>query len=280
MTVRPPLLTLLLARLPGEAARGGALAGLAVASLAAWAWRLRGLAAAQPWRYALTLMLLLSGVATAFAPSAYLFHESWAALLIALSLALYRPQRWGPSLALGLAAALVRELAAAYLLAMAVLALLEGRRAQAGAWAAALAAFAAALAGHAAAVSTVTSQADLRSPGWLGLGGWPFVLQAIRWNVVLLAAPAGLAAVAFAPALLGLACWPGELGRRVAAVALGYTLSFCIAGRPDNAYWGLMIAPLWPLGLARVDTAVAALAPWLRRQGDTRFLKETLHVAS
>ncbi len=262
MTLRPPLLAVALAKLPGVAARAGALALLATACFAAWAWRLRDLAAAQPWRYGAALLLLLSGIGPAFAPSAYLFHESWAALLIALSLALYRPQLWGVSLALGLAAALVRELAAAYLLAMAVLALLEGRRPQAAAWVAALCMFAAALAVHAAAVAGVTSLADLRSPGWLGLGGWPFVLRVARWNVVLLAAPTGLAALAVPPALLGLACRPGDLGRRVAAVVLGYAGAFCIVGRPDNAYWGLMIAPLWPLGLLAADAAMATL--WVR----------------
>ena len=264
MTVRPPLLAVALAKLPGETARGAALALLAAACAFAWAWRLRGMAAAQPRRHGVALVLLLSGVSTAFAPSAYLFHESWASLLIALSLALYRPQRWGLSLALGLAAALVRELAAAYLLAMAVLALLEGRRGQAAAWVAALAVFAASLALHAAAVAAVTSPADLRSPGWLGLGGWPFVLQAIRWNVILLAAPLGLTAVAFPPALLGLLCWSGDLGRRIAVVVLGYASAFCIVGRPDNAYWGLMIAPLWPLGLITLDKAIATLLARLR----------------
>ena len=276
MTMRPPLLAIALARLPGEAARGAALALLAAACFAAWAWRLRDMASARPRRYGLALMLLLSGVATGFAPGAYLFHESWAGLLIALSLALYRPQRWGISLALGLAAALVRELAAAYLLAMAVLALLEGRRAQAAAWVAALSVFAAALAGHAAAVMGVTSPADLRSPGWLGLGGWAFLLQAVRWNVILLAAPVGLAALAFPPALLGLVCWRGGLGRRVAAVVLGYAGAFCIVGRPDNTYWGVMIAPLWPLGLVAVDAAVLTLLVRLRTQ--TSPLGGVLHA--
>ncbi len=265
MTVRPPLLAVTLAKLP-EAARGAALDLLATACILAWAWRLRDLAAARPWRYGLALLLLLSGVGTAFAPSAYLFHESWASLLVALSLALYRPQRWGLSLAFGLAAALVRELAAAYLLAMAVLALLEGRRVQAAAWAVALAVFAAALAAHAAAVAGVATPADLRSPGWLGLGGVAFVLRAVRWNVILLAAPPRLAAVAFPPALLGLLCWPGELGRRVGAVVLGYAGAFCVVGRPDNAYWGLMIAPLWPLGMIGLETALATLLARIRRQ--------------
>jgi hypothetical protein len=34
---------------------------------------------------------------------------------------------------------------------------------------------------------------------------------------------------------------------------------FCIVGRPDNDYWGLLLAPLWPLGLLQADRAAAGL---------------------
>ena len=93
------------------------------------------------------------------------------------------------------------------------------------------------------------------------------MLRAVRWNVILLATPVWLAAAALPPALLGLLCWPGGLGRRVAVVVLGYTGAFCIVGRPDNAYWGLMIAPLWSLGLVAVAVAVTRLLGRLHPQG-------------
>ncbi len=271
MAVRPPLLAIALARLPGEPARAGVLALLAVACFSAWAWRLRQGAAAHPWRYAGMLLLLLGGVGPGFAPNAYLFHETWAGLLIALSLALHNPRRWAVSVALGLVAALLRELAAPYLLVMAAFAVIEGRRAEAAAWGGALAAFAAALAVHAMAASAAATAADLGSPGWLGLGGWPFVLSTIRWNALLLAAPGWVAAVAAPVAVLGLLTGPGGLARRIGAVALGYAAGFCVVGRVDNAYWGLLTAPLWPLGLMAAAMGLRSVAAQLRLPTIRRF---------
>ena len=81
-------------------------------------------------------------------------------------------------------------------------------------------------------------------------------------TAVLLAAPLWVPALAAPLALLGLACrgpTGAGLGLRLGVVVLGYTLAFCIVGRPDNDYWGLMIAPLWPLGLIQADRVVAGL---------------------
>jgi hypothetical protein len=259
LAVRPPLLTMLLARLPGPSTRFGLLVALAGVCFASWAYALRTLAAREPLRYAAALVLLAGGLAPILSSTAYLFHEVWAGMLVSTSLALYTPRRWAMSLALGLAAALLRELAAPYLLVMAAFALMERRRGEAAAWIAALAVFAAALAGHAAAAAAVTTTADLRSPGWLGLGGWPFALRTLDWNAFVLEGPVGTAALLAPFAVLGLACWRGARGRRAGAVALGYMAGFCVVGRHDNAYWGLLIAPLWPLGLAFADPAVRAL---------------------
>ena len=44
------------------------------------------------------------------------------------------------------------------------------------------------------------------------------------------------------------AAWDGQLGRRVALILTGYFAMFMMAGRPDNWYWGFVIAPLIPLG--------------------------------
>ena len=54
-------------------------------------------------------------------------HEVWAGELIALSLALRSRDRWVPSLGVGLAAALVRELALVYLVAMLAVAMVSRR---------------------------------------------------------------------------------------------------------------------------------------------------------
>ena len=68
-----------------------------------------------------------------------------------------------------------------------------------------------------------------------------------------------VAALVLPPALLGLLFWSGGgggRGARTAFVVLGYALGFCFIGRPNNDYWGLIIAPLWPLGLAEADRII------------------------
>jgi hypothetical protein len=259
LTVRPPLLATGLALLPNAAARAATLGLLAASAWGAWAWRLRTLRARAPLRYAWGLALLASGMGLALCDGAYLFHEIWAGLLIALSLALRRPKAWGLSLATGLAAALLRELALPYLAAMAVLALIEGERRESAAWSIAVVAGSAALVTHALAVGAVTSPDDLASPGWVSFGGWRFILQLGALNTFLLSAPAWAPALLLPAALLGLLFGyegGGGLGRRLGFVVLAYTAAFCVLGRSNNTYWGLMLAPLWPLGLIEVDRAI------------------------
>ena len=270
ITVRPPLLAETLARLPNVAARTIALAVLAAATFAAWAWRLRGLRR-EPVRYAWALTLLAGGVGLALSGGAYLFHEEWAGLLMALALAVRTPRSWLPSVALGLVAALLRELAFPFLAAMAFAALLERRRLEAAAWSGALLVAALALAAHAQAVAGVTTAADLVSPGWTSFAGWAFILRLAQLNSFLLTAPPWVPALLLPPALLGLLFWADDretgVGRRTALVVLGYVAAFCVVGRMNNDYWGLLLAPLWPLGLIQADRVVAGLLARLRLLG-------------
>ena len=266
VVVRPPLLAVTMAVLPNELARSLALDALGLATVVAWGWRLARMGVGK-LELAAGGILLATGVSVTFASSAYLFHETWAGLLIALSLALRRPERWAASLCIGLLAALTRELAAAYLLAMAALAWRDGCRREALAWLAALAAVAVALVAHAAAVEAQMFPGDRASQSWLNIGGWRFVLAAIRWNTVLLNAPRWAAAVVAPFALLGLAAWRGPLGERLALTVFGYVAAFVFVGRPENHYWGLLIAPLWPLGLVLAPTALATLCRSLSPHG-------------
>ncbi|MCE3544266.1 hypothetical protein LXJ56_29245, partial [Escherichia coli] len=86
---------------------------------------------------ALTLLAggMMAFVQTDLAP----FHEIWAGLLIALSLGVWKPGRWLPAVAFGLAAALIRETAGLYLLLMGGIALVERRPREAAGWAVAAA---------------------------------------------------------------------------------------------------------------------------------------------
>jgi hypothetical protein len=248
VAVRPPTLAVGLAFLPNEFARRAVLAALALATLAAWTRRqadlgVRGLSLAG------AMVALAMGSVAAFSPLAYPFHELWAGLLIMLSIALRRPERWALAVLVGLLAALTRELAGAYLLAMAALAWKDGYRREALAWLGALVVLGIALAGHAWAVGAQVLPGDAVSQGWLKVSGWRFVLLAVRWNTILLAAPLWVAALLTPLALLGLAAWRDPLGERMALTVFGYAGAFIVIGRPENAYWGLLIAPLWPLGL-------------------------------
>ena len=251
VTVRTPVLAEVLARLPGPPAPQAAAGLLALITVAAWAWRLRE-EASRPLGAALGLLFLLGSAAAAVYPRAYMQHELWAGLLLSLALAVYGPRGWPASLVLVLAAAAVRELAAPVLGLMALMALAEGRRREALAWAGALALYAAGLAWHAVQVTRLTTAADGSSAGWLALGGWPFVLLQMKWNALLLGLPAPVIALVAALTVLGLAGLKGPREARVAATLVAYGLGFLVLGRVDNAYWGLMITPLWPVALVGV----------------------------
>jgi hypothetical protein len=192
-------------------------------------------------------------VVAAFTPNGYLMHECWAGLLIALSLGLYpgdqsrgRRLRLAASLAAALAAALVRELAVAFLGVMALMALVERRPREALWWLAATGACLLALLAHALAVLRHTLPSD-PSMGWVRLGGWEFVLAADRWNAILALRP-WLPAALVPAALAGSLAWGGAVGPRLALTLIGYVAGFLVVGRPEDLYWGLMIAPLLPLG--------------------------------
>jgi|ETNmetMinimDraft_26_1059896.scaffolds.fasta_scaffold314672_1 hypothetical protein len=60
-------------------------------------------------------------------------------------------------------------------------------------------------------------------------------------------------------ALLGLAGWRGAAGTRVGLTMGLYILAFLIVGRSDNYYWGLMYAPLIPLGVLHAPRALVDL---------------------
>jgi hypothetical protein len=260
MTVRPPLLAEALARLPDTAVRTLAVRALACLVLIAWFRRLGADSVAARLRWPM-LLAMSTGVAMTFAPEAYLMHEVWAGLLIALALALRTPERFLVSVLIGTLAAVMRELAAPFLVAMGAVAFLERRPKEAAAWLAGLLVFAVTLARHAAAVEVLVLPGDLSSTGWVKFGGWPFVLHAMSWNLAALVLPARVIGCVFPLALLGLLVWRDALGRRVALVVAGYVAGLLFVGRDGNFYWGLIITPLWPMGAALAPEALA----WLWR---------------
>lgn len=231
---------------------------LAAAVTLAWFVRLRPAFARAP-PLAIALVLLAGGMMAFVQPELASFHEIWAGLLIALSLALRRRDRWVEAVAFGLIAMLIRETAALYVGIMLVLALAEGRRREAIGWGVAILALAVVIGFHAHAVSLVVRPIDPVSPGWSGMLGFGFFVKTMSLSTALNLAPTWLAALLVALTLFGWAGWNEELALRAVAVFAAYAVLLSLFGRTDTFYWGLMIAPVILVGLAFVPDALRDL---------------------
>jgi hypothetical protein len=266
VTVRPPTLAFMLAWLPGGQKTGMILLGVLAAAAAAL-WTVRLVEPLGTLGAAVAGLAIAGGVVAAFTPDGHLMHECWAGLLVALSLALYpgdrdagRPVWLTASVVAALAATMIRELALPFLGVMALMALIERRPLETLLWLGALGLALLALLAHALEVMRHNRPGD---PGmdWVRLGGWAFVLAADRWNALMTLQP-WLPAVLVPAALAGSLAWGGPVGRRLAFTLLGYPAGFLVIGRPENAYWGLMIAPLLPLGwVGAIAAGVRLMTP-------------------
>lgn len=262
-----PLRPFLTFRLPGLAVVQAALPPAATLALlyvlaltTGFVW-FRRLAEALPGLAArlLALFLLAAGMLAFVQPALIAFHEIWAGLLVALSLALRRPGQWVEAAAIALIAMLVRETAALYVVIMAALAFAEGQRREAIGWAAALGVCACVLAAHAVAVHGVTGVLDAASPGWTGMHGFGLFVRAMTLATGLQLLPAGAAALLVALALFGWASWRDPLALRAAATFCAYAMVISLFARLDTFYWGLLIAPAFLVGLAFVPDGLRDL---------------------
>ena len=259
VTVRPPALAEVMARLPDLASANLIMRLLAIAVVGAWTYRLWPAGRGPAW-LAWSPVMVFTGVAWAIPGLTFaLFHECWAGLLIALSLALRSEKRFVAAVVVGMLAAVIRELAMPYLLVMAALALTERRRGEALAFSGALAVSLALLGLHAAAVLSLTTAHDLASPGWVKLGGWPFVMATAQWNLLALLLGKTAAAVIVPLALAGALARTDAVGLRLAALLIGYTLGFMVIGQPNDFGWGFVVAPLIGVGLALAPLALSDL---------------------
>ncbi len=250
ITFRPPMHSVVQAALPLAASL--AILWLLVIGVAA-AWWVR-LSEALPRRAPrVAAMMLLAGGLVAFTQVDLIaFHEIWAALLIALSLAIRRPGRWVEAAALGLIAMLVRETAVLFVLLMGALAWLEGNRREGLGWFAAFGVFLIALFAHAWGVARVTGPLDPASPGWSGLNGFGFFVSALARSTALATIPLMVAAPLAALALFGWTSWRDPLALRAALIFAGYAVAIGLFARLDTFYWALMVAPVFLVGLAFV----------------------------
>ncbi|MCP3731917.1 DUF2079 domain-containing protein [Sphingomonas sp. MG17] len=262
-----PLRPFLTFRMPGLATVQGLLPELVALALLyllatttalLWHRRLGEALTGVPARVA-ALFLLAGGMLAFVQPGLVAFHEIWAGLLVATSLALRRPGRWIEAVAVALIAMLVRETAALFVLVMGGLALLEGHRREAMGWAVALGIFALALAAHAVAVHGVTGPLDAASPGWSGMHGFGLFVRAMTLATALQLFPAIAAALLVALALFGWASWRDPLALRAITTFSAYAAAISLFARLDTFYWGLMIAPVFLVGLAFVPDGLRDL---------------------
>ncbi|MAW99102.1 MAG: hypothetical protein CMN72_05510 [Sphingomonas sp.] len=259
---RLPTLAAMEALLPYQAIIGLLWAlGLTVALV--WHIRLRSALSSSAARIC-AIILLAGGIVACVQPALILFHEVWAALLIALSMGLWRPGRWFDAAAVGLCAMLIRETAALYVLVMAVLAWRSGARRELFGWIGTLAIFAIILTIHAIAVAKVTGPLDAAATGWLATNGVGFFIRALTLSTALHSLPLALAAILIALSLYGWAGWADPLGHRVFATLLAYAAMIALFIQADSFSAALMIAPLSLIGIAFAPDSVRdTVRAWL-----------------
>lgn len=231
--------------------------------MAAWWFRLRPVLPLPLLGTALFLMA--GGLGGLLQPMTGLFHESWAALLLALMVAIRRPGRAWPAMIAGGTALMVRELALPMILAMGGLALIEKRWREAAGWAAVVALFAVYLALHANWVSQVVLPGDPASQGWSRFLGPQFAMKSIAKVTMGIRLPDALAAALLIISLFGWASVRSGWALRAAILLAGYGAALALFARADTFYWALIAAPLSFVGLAFLPKAFADLAEALRR---------------
>lgn len=223
---------------------------IALAGAAAWSWRARLRAdGVDPSRITIGAMLVILGSITMLRHDLLNWHEAWAGLLIALALALYRAERWWPTLLITALAVAVRETSILFAAIMGVMAVHDRRWREAMGWIALALGFAIVMAWHAQQVAAVVLASDPPSPGWSGLGGPRMAITMLRQTGALRAVPFFVSLIAIPIMLIGWAGWRSAVGVRGAATLIAYATLFALACRPDNFYWAFLVAPLLPIGL-------------------------------
>jgi hypothetical protein len=243
----------------GEAGQSVAAVVLMLAVLLAWWRRLGEEPGGNQQRRTLTLAFLFVGVSLGLNRYYFVLHELWAGMLLALAFGLHRPGKWGASLAVAALALAIREHALPFVLLMGAAAFWRRDWKEGAAWSALVVLFLVAMKIHLGLVADQVLPSDRPSASWLalrGLGGW---LSNVVLSSNLRFLPNWIAGPAVILMIAGWAGWRSPAGAFGTLLFLGYGLAFMIAGRPDNFYWGTMIAPAMFIGLAFVGRAIMSL---------------------
>lgn len=261
VTVRLPTLAMI-HRVIGKGGARWLLLALLAATIMLFMHRLRA-CTLPPERVGAGVLLLLGGAA-AITPEAGLIHELLAGMLLTLSLALYDPARWWPSLIAAGLALTVRELAVPFVLLWLAFATVQRRWKEAAGVAALLAVFGIGLFLHYLGVEAQRLPGDLASQGWNAMAGYGLPLFAMAKLTALLFAPTWLAAPLAILPLLGWLGLGGRLGLFAAIWFFGFLTALALFARPENFYWVQLTLPAYFAGFAFVPRALADLHKAIR----------------
>ena len=204
--------------------------------------------------------ILQSGaLGTAADSTAWMFHEVWAGMFIALSALAYAARFWRSGAVLALVALFLRELAAPYVAVCALLALRARRRQEVGVLAVGGALYAIYYGLHLSNVLAHQRPDDIaHSASWIRLGGLEFVLATLRTSNLLHDMP--VAVLASALTLLVAGTLHDRLAPHVRATAAVYVLLFSVVGQPFNWYWGWIPGLVIPIVMAHGLMVIHRLA--------------------
>jgi hypothetical protein len=228
---------------------------------------------------------LTSPLLTCFVGHQFVMHEIWAGIAIALSAAAYGIERRSIAVGLGLFALFLRELALPYCGICLIFAAFQHRRSEVTVWLLGIVSWAICYAVHCWMVSQwIAPDAIEHRHGWIQFGGLAFVLGTVQVNYYLLTAPMFVTSIFLTLALVGLADWTSEWGRRVFVTVAVYLAAFCIVGQDFNRYWGYLMSPLLCYGLARAPVAlknlIRAARLWPLAQPDFRDRRTVDYVST
>lgn len=236
---------------------------LCAAVMFAWWMRLRSVLPIP--LLAAVMFLIAGGLGGMLQPQTGLFHESWAALLLAFMVAVRRPENPWPAIFAGGLALMIRELALPMILAMGGLALLEKRWQEAAGWALVVVLFGIYMTFHAQWVSEVVRPGDLSSPGWSAMLGIQFALKSIAKVTFGIRMSDAIGAGLLVLSLFGWASVKSGWALQATLLLAGYTAMLALFARTDVFYWGLVPAPLAYVGLAFLPKALSDLAEAVHR---------------
>lgn len=244
-TVRSPTFALLMAKLGEDLSATLALAILFVTALA-WSVALDR-ARMHPLEVIAAFFAVLAGGFMMFY-IAFLNHETWASLFIALGFALWQPSRqFGTALSFAVAC-LFREFAIVTLLLGLAGAVACRDRGRVALWLGVLAFVAVFYGWHALNVIDARDGGGLTSQGWDGRIGPIGAMYTYVSNSIYRAGGMAIGGVLMLMTMLG---WlvAGRLAWRVVPVTLGWLAVIAIFSRPDNIYWSNLIVIWFPVGL-------------------------------